>query len=214
MAVIDAGLSCINRQYFQDGSSTYLIVDNPSNADGTIDTVCYYSTGSPASTIKFGVFEHVSGDDFVCRGNTGPSSISMSGSSPGARTATSAGGDFTAFPVSTGDLAGIYFVFGFIARDTGYSGWKRLYSDGIGTDEQNTFSSLASHGLSLFFTGETTEPEILKLSGSTTESSTVIIINENDWTTETVVSGIVGNFEISPVVSGTKTVLAKKSVDA
>jgi len=49
----------------------------------------------------------------------------------------------------------------------------------------------------------------LKLSGSTTENSTVVIINESDWTTETVVSGIVGNFEISPVVSGTKTVLAR-----
>lgn len=51
-----------------------------------------------------------------------------------------------------------------------------------------------------------------KISGSTSENSRIIIMNETDWSVEYTTSGTLGNFEISGLSNGKKVVLARNDL--
>jgi len=50
-----------------------------------------------------------------------------------------------------------------------------------------------------------------KISGTINESADIIVINQSDWAVETTTSESAGSFEIGLLVSGTKTILARRS---
>lgn len=53
---------------------------------------------------------------------------------------------------------------------------------------------------------------VYKISGSTTENSTIVVINEANWSIETTSSGVLGSFELSGLVNGKKIILARNQL--
>lgn len=50
-----------------------------------------------------------------------------------------------------------------------------------------------------------------KISGSTSENSRIIVLNQSDWSLESTSSGIINSFEIDGITEGQKTIIARNN---
>ena len=140
---IDVGTEAINRPEYASSGYTFIVVENPANASGTITTVALYVLNAIANC-EVGIFYNVSGTIFTSRSNAALPSYIAAGYSE----------HEVSLAVETGDYIGIYFSGGDLDRhDAGGNGAWYVSGDNIPcTDLEFTLS--AGRTLSLYGTGE------------------------------------------------------------
>jgi len=129
-------------------NETTIVLDNPANASGTIDTI-NFQVREDVTNIRFGIFYLVSGTDYKCRSSTPDQGAFLAG----VRQITG-----LSLAIVTGDFIGTYTTYSSgvnpIERDgTGFAG--TMYSSGehIDVDDQATYGLNAGDILSLNGTG-------------------------------------------------------------
>ena len=141
---IDVGSPAINRDAYVDNGYTYVLKDNPANADGKIESVDLYTKGA-LSGCTIATFYVVVGSTLCARDSH------YIGDVPGYSLQQFSGLDIE---VHTGEYIGLYFSGGSMESDeSGYAGiW---YVSGDYTSGEKTFSSYAGDTISLYGTGTT-----------------------------------------------------------
>ena len=165
---IDVGNSCIDRGLYYSAWRTIITDQNPSDADGTIDSVCIYAqTGNSIAGIEYAAFIDEGSNTFSTNGDTNGSDLSATGGT--ATTHTSAGGDFTAFAIDTGEYIGFYATSGRIeATYDEYSGkkmWNVYETDSLPCSSVD-FGSPVEYIPSLYATGEESGSTLLPIFGN------------------------------------------------
>jgi len=121
---IDVGYKCtIGNTVNLISRSTYISGENSANDTGTIDTVCLYNGAEAFVGLEFASFTDEGSDVFSTNGDTDGSALTAAVNQ--ATTFTSAGDDFTAFAIATGEYIGWYSSRGKMSCDySEYSGWE------------------------------------------------------------------------------------------
>lgn len=130
---IDVGAACIDRG--SDVSLTYTIVslDNPANANGTIDYVCAWFKDDPAGVEVASFVDE--GSNFLSTNEA----TALPDRGIGQQE-YNAPGDFTAFNINAGEYIGIHAASGRIERDLAGSGYWYKTGDYIpASSERFTF---------------------------------------------------------------------------
>lgn len=147
---IDVGGDAINRDSRSYDDFTYVDLNNPANATGTIDTIDIYFYGS-VSDFRVGTFYFVSGTTYHCREGSGDLGSFLAG----LRQVTGLTVD-----IETDDLIGHYVdvCSGGFPLDRDLSGYAGIAYSGDGnyceTDDETTYTTAAGDALSLYGTGE------------------------------------------------------------
>jgi len=140
---IDIGPAAINRASYDSGY-TNIALDNPANADGTIDTFEVWAY-QPIPSCKAGTFYLVSGTDYKCRDSESLGTVGAGSK----KTFTGLTCD-----VVTNDLAGCYVSGGGIEYSpSGYAGVYGISGDYADANDQATYSLYAGDAMSLYGTG-------------------------------------------------------------
>jgi len=149
--VIDVGSEVINRPQSMPEGYTMIILDNPANLTGTLDTVQVWAASiGDVTGFRIGTFYLVSGTTYKCRDSVAIGTVT-SGS---AQTFSS-----LSISVEAGDYLGAYWTYGTIERDAvGFGGHLFHSGESIDPDDQATFILLAGDTLSIYATGETAAP--------------------------------------------------------
>jgi hypothetical protein len=153
---IDVGPGAIDRAGELSSSYTFIDLNNPANADGTLDTwELWFKTGYDGVNVETATFYLVSGSNYSTRDSETIGSVT-SGSK---QTFTGLSTD-----VNTDDYAGVYKPGGRIERDTtGFLGILYANGDFIPCTNQ-AFSLVADDAISIYATG--TEPASFDISNS------------------------------------------------
>ncbi len=148
---IDVGPLCIDRANNTGPNRTVVAKPNPSNAAGTITSVCIWAfPANNISGLEYAAFS-ADGNNLTTNGDTDGSGLTAIGET----THTSAGCDFTAFAISTGEYIGCYFTVGEIAIvEGGGSGMWHVGSTDLIPCTNTAFGFIATWDISLFATGE------------------------------------------------------------
>ncbi len=153
---IAVGAACITRGTTAPASYTFASKNGAADGTGTITSVCVYP-GTNMTGIEFAVFEDKGANVLDCGGNTDGSNLAATtGEAP--KTFTSAGLDFVAFVVNTGEYAGIYYTGGGLRLDNAGVSYWWLNSDEIFNGNSDTFSSSSPRIISLLMAGVEGEP--------------------------------------------------------
>lgn len=141
---IDIGSPAINRAANRPSGDTRIILTNPANETGIINTIEIWAVNN-LSGVEVATFYLVSGDNYATRDYETIGSVT--------------GGSKQTFSVNldvqAGDYIGAYWTDGYIECDTsGGSGYMYLSGDYIPTGSV-TFNSYTSYVISLYGTGTT-----------------------------------------------------------
>ena len=149
--VIDVGSEVINRPQSMPEGYTMIILDNPANLTGTLDTVQVWAASiGDVTGFRIGTFYLVSGTTYKCRDSVAIGTVT-SGS---AQTFSS-----LSINVEAGDYLGAYWAVGTIERNgAGFGGELFYYGESIDPDDQATFTLQTGDTLSIYATGETAAP--------------------------------------------------------
>ena len=153
---VDVGAAAINRPNATYDDFTYFGLDNPANADGTIDTVAFYAYNT-ITDIEFGTLYADTPPTFTCRDGTGD----LGGFAGGLRQVTGLSIDIVA-----GDYIGTYTDVGTRPIDRSPSGNAGIYYSGTGNfitaSASTTYTFAAGDAISVYGTGEEAsgEPDI------------------------------------------------------
>ncbi|MBA7584337.1 hypothetical protein ES708_26290 [subsurface metagenome] len=149
LGAIDVGMPAIDRDAYVDSGYTYILKDNPANADGKITDIELYTRGALSGCIV--------ATFYVVFGNIlSPRDSHYIGTIPGWSKQTFSGLNID---VKAGDYIGIYYSAGALESDeTGYN--LLWYVPLDYTYRQGTYSTWAGDTISLFGTG-TTEVAII-----------------------------------------------------
>jgi hypothetical protein len=142
---IDIGPEASNRATFNSTTSrTFIMLDNPANASGTIDTIqIYVVSGYTASGVKVGTF-YGSGTTYTCRDYVTIGDIA----SGGLKTFSD-----LSISVESGDYIGYIATSGRIEFDeTGFAGMYQYKGDAFGGGE-TVYSLLEGCAVSIYGTG-------------------------------------------------------------
>ncbi len=154
MADIDIGPDAIDRATIIDSLWTYVCLDNPANASGTITKVELWFFTSGVG-VKVGTF-YGTPPDFTLRDSATIGNV--------------ASGSKQTFPglsidVQVGDYIGCYFSGGYIETDSaGYAGVYYKHFDQF-SPGQKTYTLIANYALSLYGEGEIEAPPAAKSYG-------------------------------------------------
>jgi len=130
-----------------DGGSTYIVLGNPANASGFINTV-KIQVNQSTTTLKIGIFYLVSGTTYKCRSAVNIGAVTGSG------THTITGLNLA---VQTGDFIGAYWSNGSITiTESGVSGCRYAIADAVAVDDSRTYSLLATRDHAIY--GESASP--------------------------------------------------------
>jgi len=143
---IDIGPGAINRANTWAYGKTTLVVDNPANATGTIDTIEIWSTGaSDIANCVVGTFYFVSGTDYKCRDSEAIGTV-VKGSKQ-----TFSG---LSIDVETSDLLGNYYTWGDMEWDFSGAGGAYWYTgEAIDPADQATYTLYSDDTMSIYGTG-------------------------------------------------------------
>lgn len=149
------GPACSDRGSTRSAGYTILELNNPASAGFTVASI-YCWAASNMSGLETGSFEDTGGGggtgNYTCRGNCSGANMSVSA---GSCVELTAGVDFVAYTVQSGEYIGHYFTGGTIERDSsGGSGILTNYGDEIVTDEENSFTLDADDENSIYCEGE------------------------------------------------------------
>lgn len=148
---IDIGTEAIGRPSTMSIASTRIIVDNPANADGTIDTWLMWLNEDGAD-VEVATFYVVSGTNFSTRDSEAIGAVSSGSLQTFSGLSTN---------VLTGDYAGIYGTAGKIelTTDAGNSHWWKAGDQIPCIDaEFALFTYYTNNTMSLYGTGEEEAP--------------------------------------------------------
>jgi hypothetical protein len=141
---IDVGVDATDRSFLQNAGSTILSLDNPANADGTIDFIAVFAKQN-ITDLVVGTFFLANGTNYQCRDSESIGDIASG------QMFTCSGLDIA---VKAGDVIGAWWASGFLAIDaSGYAGC--MYADGkhIDQGDQASYSLKAGAAISLYGTG-------------------------------------------------------------
>lgn len=142
---IDVGAAAINRAYGAGNDKSTLAVENPSNGNGTIDTVQLWAASILYGTVKVGTAFLVSGTTYQCR-DTEPLGTQGSGSK---KTITGLSID-----IVTNDYIGIYYSTGLLELGwPGGSGYYTVTGDYLTATTQASYTFGSGYTISLYGTG-------------------------------------------------------------
>jgi len=143
MSDIDIGSAAIDRASTATLTFTLIDLANPANFWGKITSIEVWAA-SNMTALRVGTFYLVSGTTYKCRASATIGDVTA--------------GSKQTFPVSIavhdGDFIGCYFAAGTIERDTtGGSGIMYFSGESIDAGDEESYTSLAEHAISLYGTG-------------------------------------------------------------
>ncbi len=148
---VDIGAAAINRISNVIQNITYVTLDNPANATGTLDTIEIWANAN-LSGCRVGTFYLVSGTTYHCR-----DSATIGAVTSGSKQTFVAPGDFTAFDVVTGDFIGMYFTLGQMEMSSsGGSGYYIKAGEYIDPGDEASYIIKSGRAISLYGTGTET----------------------------------------------------------
>lgn len=146
---INMGIEAIDRPSTVPAGYTFIVVDNPANASGTITDVDVYVNNNIGG-LELGIFYNTSGLNFKCR-----SAVSIGASSTGFHRYSG-----LSLAVEPGDYIGCFYVSGAIDRhDAGGAGAWYEESDNCVVDNETLYQLSSGRMFSLYGTGEEEEEE-------------------------------------------------------
>jgi hypothetical protein len=149
---IDVGSAPNVRSTNNQFDETLIDYNNPANATGTIDTVQLYCQFACTGGLEFAAFTDEGSNTFATNGDTDGSNLTAAADTQ--ETYTSAGDDFTAFAIATGEYIGCHGDDGFIYRDdSGGAGIQVTWNTDNIPCTSTVFSLQAGDIMSLYGTG-------------------------------------------------------------
>ena len=147
---IDIGTEAINRDGVTPSGYTFIVVDNPANASGTIISVSLYADAS-LSNVSVGIFYNIGGLNFKCRSTVAIGAVG-----------TGLTEHEVSLAVETGDYIGIFYSGGALDRnDSGGGGAWYEQSNNCVVDNETLYALSSGRILSLSGTDEAAGANIL-----------------------------------------------------
>lgn len=112
-----AGAACSNRDGFAVDDYIWVQSGDAAPCSGTVQHICFYDRTN-ADNVRCGSFQDDGGNNLTVRGSSG-----NLGTANGEPEDWSAPGDFTAFPINSGDYVGTCYSAGECERDTSGAGY-------------------------------------------------------------------------------------------
>jgi len=142
---IDIGSEAIDRPTFTSPGQTILLLDNPANAAGLIDTIELWAQ-SDLTSCKVGTFYLLYGTRYKCRDG-----VTLGPITSGSKKTL----DGLSIPVEAGDFIGFYEPFGTVERSSfGFAGLMRTSGDIIYPGHEAEYTLDSGDTASLYGTGE------------------------------------------------------------